>query len=227
MSIFSGLFGSKKKDKGPTTGEAIQKLRETEEMLHKKEEFLEKKIALELDNAKRNASSNKRAAILSLKRKKKYEKQLQQIDGTLSTIEMQREALESANTNTAVLKSMKDASDALKNAHQHMDVDEIHDMMDDIAETQDVAKEITNAISSNIGDLTDDLDEDELNRELEELEQQELDNKLIDHRPEPLPDDVVSKGVKAREPARAVAATTATKAKDVDDELKELEAWAT
>ena len=60
------------------------------------------------------------AAILALKRKKKYEKQLQQIDGTLSTIEMQREALESANTNTEVLKTMKNAADALKNVHQNM-----------------------------------------------------------------------------------------------------------
>lgn len=60
------------------------------------------------------------AAIQALKRKKRYEKQLQQIDGTLSTIEMQREALESANTNTAVLTTMKGAADAMKAAHQHM-----------------------------------------------------------------------------------------------------------
>lgn len=60
------------------------------------------------------------AAIQALKRKKRYEKQLQQIDGTLSTIEMQREALEGANTNTNVLQTMKSAADALKAAHQHM-----------------------------------------------------------------------------------------------------------
>lgn len=60
------------------------------------------------------------AAIQALKRKKRYEKQLQQIDGTLSTIEMQREALEGANTNTAVLTTMKLAADSLKKAHQHM-----------------------------------------------------------------------------------------------------------
>ena len=41
-----------------------------------------------------------------LKRKKGLEKQLQQIDGTLSTIEFQREALENAQTNTEVLKNM-------------------------------------------------------------------------------------------------------------------------
>lgn len=55
-----------------------------------------------------------------MKRKKRYEQQLQQIDGTLSTIKMQREALEGANTNTAVLTTMKDAADALKAAHKHM-----------------------------------------------------------------------------------------------------------
>ena len=42
------------------------------------------------------------AALMALKRKKRLEKQLQQIDGTLSTIEFQREALENAQTNTEV-----------------------------------------------------------------------------------------------------------------------------
>jgi len=33
---------------------------------------------------------------------------------------MQREALEGANTNTAVLQTMKNAADAMKAAHKHM-----------------------------------------------------------------------------------------------------------
>lgn len=203
-----------------STGEAIQQLRDTENLLMKKQEVLEKKIEQELECAKKNGTKNKRgeekwslampcakqildfnvfvvvvvgskdlnvniltsvsvcvanlqiewgtwcacsccayrcrversccirmnftiyinedltfgfhssvfsffyflfsAAIQALKRKKRYEKQLQQIDGTLSTIEMQREALEGANTNTAVLTTMKSAADALKAAHQHM-----------------------------------------------------------------------------------------------------------
>ena len=63
MSFFGKIFGGKKGDKAPTTGEAIQKLRETEEMLIKKQEFLEKKIELELDVARKNAKTNKRAAL--------------------------------------------------------------------------------------------------------------------------------------------------------------------
>ena len=59
-------------------------------------------------------------ALNALKRKKRLEKQLTQIDGTLSTIEFQREALENANTNTEVLKTMGYAAKALKSAHQQL-----------------------------------------------------------------------------------------------------------
>ena len=59
-------------------------------------------------------------ALAALKRKKRYEKQLQQIDGTLTTIEFQREALENASTNTEVLRVMGDAAKALKSAHKNM-----------------------------------------------------------------------------------------------------------
>lgn len=60
------------------------------------------------------------AALQALKRKKRYEKQLTQIDGTLSTIEFQREALENANTNTEVLKNMGFAAKAMKKVHENM-----------------------------------------------------------------------------------------------------------
>ena len=60
MSFFSKVFGGKKEDKAPTTGDAIQKLRETEEMLMKKQEFLEKKIEQEINTAKKNGKKNKR-----------------------------------------------------------------------------------------------------------------------------------------------------------------------
>lgn len=60
------------------------------------------------------------AALQALKRKKRYEQQLAQIDGTLSTIEFQREALENANTNTEVLKNMGYAAKAMKAAHENM-----------------------------------------------------------------------------------------------------------
>ena len=53
------IFGGKNKEQPPTTQEAIQKLRSTEEMLTKKSEFLEKKIDQEVATARKNASKNK------------------------------------------------------------------------------------------------------------------------------------------------------------------------
>jgi len=60
MSFLAKMLGGKKGDKPPTTGEAIQKLRETEEMLIKKQDFLEKKIEQEIGVARKNATKNKR-----------------------------------------------------------------------------------------------------------------------------------------------------------------------
>jgi len=218
MSFFTKVFGGKKEAAAPTTAEAIQKLRETEEMLNKKQDFLESKIEQEIQTAKKNGTKNRRAAIQALKRKKRYEKQLQQIDGTLSTIEMQREALESANTNTAVLTTMKNAADALKAAHQHMDVDQVHDMMDDIAEQQDVAKEISDAISNPVA-FGQDIDEDELEKELEELEQEELDKELL---------GIQSTDELPSVPTGVPETSKKSKAKqeEEDDDLRELAQWA-
>ncbi|XP_011186299.1 charged multivesicular body protein 4b [Zeugodacus cucurbitae] len=226
MSFFGKMFGGKK-EVAPTTGEAIQKLRETENMLIKKQEFLESKIEEELNIARKNASKNKRVALQALKKKKRLEKQLQQIDGTLSTIEMQREALESANTNTAVLTTMKNAADALKAAHKNMDVDNVHDMMDDIAEQQDVAREISDAISNPVA-FGADLDDEDLERELDELEQEEFDKKVIGI-PEPnvtLP-EVPADEMPEKIPEKKKATAPATTAQEDDDpDMKHLLEWA-
>lgn len=63
MSFFSKVFGGKKEAAAPSTAEAIQKLRETEDMLIKKQEFLETKIDNEVLIAKKNASKNKRGIV--------------------------------------------------------------------------------------------------------------------------------------------------------------------
>lgn len=73
-----------------------------------------------------------RQLFLQLNKLCRYDKQLQQIDGTLSTIEMQREALEGANTNTAVLTTMNDAAKALKKANADLDVDKVESHDDKI-----------------------------------------------------------------------------------------------
>ncbi|KAM7421916.1 hypothetical protein PAMA_010137 [Pampus argenteus] len=220
MSLFGKLFGGGGKGgKAPTPQEAIQRLRETEEMLAKKQDFLEKKIDHELMTAKKNGTKNKRAALQALKRKKRYEQQLAQIDGTLSTIEFQREALENANTNTEVLKNMGMAAKAMKAAHENMDIDKVDDLMAEINEQQEVAQEISDVISRPIG-FGQDYDEDELMAELEELEQEELDKNLLEvggTEDVPLP-SVPSTSLPSR-PAKK-------KEEEDEDDMADLEAWA-
>uniref|UniRef100_A0A3Q3W9W3 Uncharacterized protein n=1 Tax=Mola mola TaxID=94237 RepID=A0A3Q3W9W3_MOLML len=150
--------GEKGEFTGPTPQEAIHKLRETEEMLTKKQDYLEKRIEQEIAIAKKNGTKNKRAALQALKRKKRLEQQLTQIDGTLSTIEFQREALENSHTNTEVLKNMGMAARALEMVHKGVDIDKIDDLMQDITEQQDVAREIGEAISRPFGDAFDEVD---------------------------------------------------------------------
>ncbi|XP_047203931.1 charged multivesicular body protein 4b [Girardinichthys multiradiatus] len=220
MSLFGKIFGTGGKGgKGPTPQEAIQKLRETEEMLAKKQEFLEQKIEQELLTAKKNGTKNKRAALQALKRKKRYEKQLTQIDGTLSTIEFQREALENANTNTEVLKNMGLAAKAMKSAHENMDIDKVDDLMADITEQQELAQEISDVISRPVG-FGEDYDEDELVAELEELEQEELDKNLLVVEGT---EDVSLPNV----PSTSLPSKPAKKkVEEEEDDMADLEAWA-
>ncbi|XP_078543229.1 charged multivesicular body protein 4c [Lissotriton helveticus] len=217
MSKFTKLFkgpGGGKSRAGPSPQEALGRLRETEEMLGKKQEYLEKKIEQELATAKKHGTKNKRAALQALKRKKRFEKQLVQIDGTLSTIEFQREALENSHTNTEVLKNMGYAAKAMKSVHENMDLDKIDTLMQDITEQQEVAQEISDAISRPVG-FGEEFDEDDLLAELEELEQEELNRHMENVRLPSVPSTSL--------PSRP--ASSRKRAEDEDD-LKHLAAWA-
>ena len=103
---------------------------------------------------------------------------MNQIDGTLTTLEYQREALENADTNREVLKMMLQATDSLKTIHSGINITDIEDLKDDIAEQQELTNEIANVISSPMGQ--DALyDDEDLLKELEELEQENLDEDLL------------------------------------------------
>lgn len=137
-----------KKEKEPSPEEAVQKLKETEKILIKKQEFLELKIQEKLQTAKKHGTKNKRgnegkvsrgraqvgsgllaltfrvwvgsAALQALWRKKRLEQQLAQTDRTLSTLEFQREAIENAATSAEVLRTMVLAAQGMKKAYQNM-----------------------------------------------------------------------------------------------------------
>lgn len=216
------FFSRSKKEKVPTPQEAIQKIRDVEDLLSKKQGFLEKKINDELDAARKYGMKNKRMALQALKRKKRYEAQLNQIDGTLTTLEYQREVLENASSNAEVLRVMGDASKAFKAVNANLDVDKVHDMMDDIAEQQQLAGEISTAISNPVG-FDQDIDEDDLLRELEELQDQDLEDELLNIPNAPshnLPAQA-GKASSGRAPA-----TTNRRQNDEEEDLRRMADWA-
>jgi len=221
--MFKGLFGGSKKESIDTPQEAIQKLRGTQDLLYKKQAFLEKKVEDEITLAKKHGVKNKRAALQALARKKRYEKQLQQIDGTLTTVEFQIEALESASTNTEVLKTMQVAAKALKQAHNNMDIDKVQDVMDEINEQQELAQEISDAISQPAG-FGHDVDEDELMAELERLQEEDIAESLLTVGDKSGLEDLPATPV--GEPTRPTPAARKTKNQEEEDQMKELAEWA-
>ncbi|VDK36768.1 unnamed protein product [Taenia asiatica] len=176
MSSLKRLFGAPKKSVNHDT--ATEALQAAEEQLNKKQLFLEKKINEEIAKAKQFGLKNKRAALECLRKKALYEKQLELNDGALMKLQAQRNALDSALMNKNILDTMKTVNSAMKNIHKDMDVDKVHDLMDNVNEQQEIANEIAAAISMPTG--TDLVDEDELLRELEELTEEDVAKKLLD-----------------------------------------------
>ena len=118
------LFGkAKTKD---TPKDAILRIRDSLEMLEKREKFLNLKIENEVKIAKANATKNKRGisflligkvALMALKRKRALEDQINKIMGSRMTLETQVMAIENANINLETMNAMKAGADAMKNIH--------------------------------------------------------------------------------------------------------------
>ncbi|ORY91314.1 Snf7 family [Syncephalastrum racemosum] len=131
------------------------------------------------------------------------------------TIETQMMAIENANVNLETMGAMRAGAEAMKNIHGSMDINKVDNTMDDIRDQMDIANEISEAISRPVG-MGEELDEDDLLNELEELEQEELDAKMLET---PAP-SVYTPNVPSHEPA----AKGRVSEDDEEAELKALQA---
>ncbi|KAH7887795.1 Snf7-domain-containing protein [Phlebopus sp. FC_14] len=185
LSGFMSYFGGRR-DTKQAARDAIVGLRQQLQMIEKKEEYLQKKIDEEMKKAKANAVSNKALATQALRRKKASEAEMDRLGGQRLQLELQINTLESANLNAETMQAMKKASDVLSSIHGNMTMDKVDATMAKIAEQRDIANEIADAISS---PPMGDTDEDELKAELEQLEQEQLDERLAgaEHVPAHIP----------------------------------------
>lgn len=168
---FSGSAQQKKE----TPKKAIINLREHISMLNKKQNHLEVQIKNQETIARENVTSNKAVAKNALKKKRTYQTQLDKIYSQIESLEVQLDAIESANLNLTTMNVMKDGAKAMKQIHGSFNIDKVDETMDDIKEQLDVAADISEAISRPLGN---EMDEDELEDELKELEQTQLDEEL-------------------------------------------------
>mmetsp|Transcript_10957 Transcript_10957/g.33360 ORF Transcript_10957/g.33360 Transcript_10957/m.33360 type:complete len:160 (+) Transcript_10957:591-1070(+) len=106
-----------------------------------------------------------------------YEKEVEKINGARFNLEQQIIALEGAALNMEVFQGMRAGATALEASRQGVDVDNVDDIMADIQEEMGIHNEIGEAIARPIDDG---LEDDDLLKELEELEAEDLEAELLD-----------------------------------------------
>ncbi|CAI6358426.1 unnamed protein product [Macrosiphum euphorbiae] len=188
MSFFRKVFGGKKKetkepDQKPSTRsltevDVLVKLRSVEQLLMARREILDINTKKELAIIKQNVIGNKQVAMNALKRKICYEKHSNQLEGILLMVIKQRLALESANTNTILANVMKSSLSTVNMANENINIDDIHNMIDDITKSHGLTQEISAAFCNSTSSEPDE-DEKESRKEFENLGLEELDEQVM------------------------------------------------
>jgi charged multivesicular body protein 4 len=172
---FGGGAAQKRKD---TPKNVILDLRTNLEMLQKREAHLFRQIEEQEQIARKNVTTNKTAAKTALRRKKAHEHNLEQTLNHITTLEQQINSIESANINQETFMAMQRANEAMKVIHGKLTPTKVDETMDKLSEYNRLNVEISEAMGSvAIGPQFDDT---ELEDELEQLQQQELEDKMLE-----------------------------------------------
>lgn len=215
MSFLKNLFGGsapKQPDISPSQG--LEKLEEQADMIRKKIGHAQSQIEDQEKIARANATTNKTRALAALRKKKALETNLKKYEATLDTIESQKDMLENASSNAAVLKTMSETAKIVKKQHDNLDINKVEDIVDEMREQKEISEEIGNILAQ----TTVKTDDEDLLNELNNMQQEELDEKMLQtgEQPSKLPD------VPTQLPAQAGS----TSNKKAEEELDELKKWA-
>ncbi|KAJ7920571.1 vacuolar-sorting protein SNF7 [Mycena leptocephala] len=174
MSYFG--FPDTKKD----IRDALVGLQQQIQILDKKSDQLQKRIEPELTVARANAVSDKPhtlpLATAALRRKHAHEKQLDQLRGQQTQLEVQAERLASANINAETVAAMKKAAEVMERIHRGMSATNIDETLEQITDQIDQAKGISELLANPLSG--DPFAEEKLEAELNELESEALTERL-------------------------------------------------
>jgi len=135
-----------------STADAVMKLRDHTNAMEKREEFISKKIDVELEKARMmSKKKDKRGALMALKKKKLYEQERNNLANSRFQLEQQIMTMEGARTNMETVKAMKQGATAMKDMGKELDIDNVDDVMDDVREQMDLANEIAEAVTQPMG----------------------------------------------------------------------------
>ncbi|KAK5282411.1 ESCRT-III subunit protein snf7 [Exophiala xenobiotica] len=214
---------------------AILNLRQQLDMLQKREKHLESQMAEQDAVARKNISTNKTAAKAALRRKKLHERTLEQTSAQIGQIEQQIYSIEAANINQETLNAMKNAGAAMKQIHGNLTIDKVDQTMDELREQHALGEEIANAITN--APIGDPIDEADLEEELEGLEQEAMDERMISTGPTPVTGDINRLPAVSNAPRKSLRARhhelgntdfsivkQTTQEEDEEEELKRMQA---
>lgn len=174
--MFKSLFSKSTKQSTDNNIQCLEKMRSTLDLINSKSKQLEKQITNSHDTAKKYAKQgDKKSAMLALKKKTLYTKNLEKLEGQRLNLEMQIINIETMGINKEIINSMKSGNDLMKSFQKENAVENIDDIVDDIQENMDKFNEITDALSTPLVQM----DEDELESELFGLESEALEKDLL------------------------------------------------
>ena len=111
----------------------------------------------------------KRRAMQVLKRKKMYEKQRDQLAAQSFNLEQVNFTMDTLKDTATTVEAMKEGAKTLKQQYKEINIDEIEDVQDDLADLMADAEEVQDVLGRSY-DIGEDVDEDELDAELAGLD---------------------------------------------------------
>jgi len=119
------------------------------------------------------------AALTALKRKKLIDAQVEKVSASKMTLEQQRMALEQVNISKVTFDAIDAGKRELERLNKEMGVERVEETMDELEEQIELQNETADALARPLNAFGVGEDEDELQRELEELEQATLDEHVL------------------------------------------------
>mmetsp|Transcript_21766 Transcript_21766/g.36001 ORF Transcript_21766/g.36001 Transcript_21766/m.36001 type:complete len:220 (+) Transcript_21766:119-778(+) len=169
------IFGSAKpKAPTPTLGDTISAIEARGDTLDVKIKKLDQELAgykAKMKGMKPGPALNgiKQRALRVLKQKKMYETQRDNLSSQAFNIDQAKFAHESAKETIEVVAAMKQGHAEMKKAYKKIDINELEDLHDDMADLLMDASEINDVMGRSYG-LPDEVDEADLENELAALE---------------------------------------------------------